>query len=120
MGLLVDVPKAHFGNTNDGNTSRTFFANHELSASITGIDVNLIYRFKIILEAISSGNKINTDAFQKYEGEIEELCVKLYGWHPMTPTVHKILRHGAQVISSALLPIGQLSEEAAESRNKHI
>lgn len=119
MGLIVDVPKANFGNSNDGNTSRRFFADHELSASITGIDVNLIFRFKIILEALSSGHKINVATFEKYSRETEERYVQLYQWHPMSPTIHKILRHGAEVISSALLPIGQLSEEAAEARNKH-
>ena len=36
----------------------------------------------------------------------------------MPVTVHKILIHGAFVISNALLPIGQLSEEAQEARNK--
>uniref|UniRef100_A0A1E1WB45 Uncharacterized protein n=1 Tax=Pectinophora gossypiella TaxID=13191 RepID=A0A1E1WB45_PECGO len=37
----------------------------------------------------------------------------------MTPTMHKILVHGATVMEIALLPIGMLSEEAAEARNKH-
>ncbi|CAH1994580.1 unnamed protein product [Acanthoscelides obtectus] len=37
----------------------------------------------------------------------------------MTPTLHKILVHGSTVIKHAILPIGQLSEEAAEARNKH-
>jgi hypothetical protein len=37
----------------------------------------------------------------------------------MTPTMHKILIHGAIVIENALLPIGQLSEEAVEARNKY-
>lgn len=37
----------------------------------------------------------------------------------MTLTVHKILIHDASVIETALVPIGQLSEEAAEIRNKH-
>ena len=36
----------------------------------------------------------------------------------MPPTVHKVLLHGADIISQALLPIGQLSEEAQEARNK--
>lgn len=49
MGLKVDIPKAYFGNTNDGNTSRRFFNNPELAAEITGIDFQLIYRLKIIL-----------------------------------------------------------------------
>jgi hypothetical protein len=37
----------------------------------------------------------------------------------MTPPMHKMLIHGAIVIENALLPIGQLSEEAAEARNKY-
>ena len=49
----------------------------------------------------------------------EKLYVDLYGWHPMSPTMHKILLHGAVICENAILPIGQLSEEAAEARNKH-
>ena len=36
-----------------------------------------------------------------------------------TPTMHKKLIHGDVIIKHALLPIGQLSEEATEARNKH-
>ncbi|KAF2888288.1 hypothetical protein ILUMI_17885 [Ignelater luminosus] len=35
MSLLVDIPKAGFGSTNDGNTSREFFHVPNLSAEIT-------------------------------------------------------------------------------------
>jgi len=38
----------------------------------------------------------------------------------MTPTMHKILIHGAIVIENAQLHIGKLSEEAAEARNKYV
>ena len=120
IGLLVDFPKANFGNTNDGNTSRRFFNDYEISASITGVNINIIYRFKIILEVLSSGYNINIHEFKKYCRETEELYVELYSWYPMSPTVHKILRHGSDVILNALLSIGQLSEEAAEARNKHL
>lgn len=120
MGLLVDIPKAGFGNTNDGNTSRRFFADPDTSSRITGIDVNIIKRFKIILEAISSGHSINVEEFEEYTTDTAKLYVQLYGWHPMSPTLHKILIHGATVISHAIVPIGnKLSEEAAEARNKH-
>jgi hypothetical protein len=44
-GLIIDVPKQGSGNSNDGNTARRFFADPEMTASITGIDVNLIKRF---------------------------------------------------------------------------
>lgn len=119
MGLMVDIPKAGFGNTNDGNTSRRFFNNPELAAEITGVDIRIINRLKIILEVISSGFQIDTTKFATYTMDTAKLYVDLYEWHPMTPTLHKILIHGAVVIEHALLPIGQLSEEAAESRNKH-
>ena len=36
----------------------------------------------------------------------------------MPPTLHKFLIHEADIISSALLPIGQLTEEAQEACNK--
>ncbi|KAK9688610.1 hypothetical protein QE152_g35188 [Popillia japonica] len=118
-GLLVDMPKTNFGNTNDGNTSRRFFENPHLAADITGINYELIYRLKVILETISSGHKIDSQKYDCYAKETAKLYVSLYGWHPMTPTMHKILTHGATIIENALLPIGQLSEEAAEARNKH-
>ena len=38
----------------------------------------------------------------------------------MPPTLHKLLCHSAAVIESCLLPIGMMSEEAAESTNKKI
>ena len=119
MGLLVDVPKAGYGNTNDGNTSRRFFAEPDTSSRISGINVDLIKRFGVILEVVSSGFAINAEKFSTYAHTTAMLYVELYGWHPMSPTVHKILIHGAQVIRHAILPIGQLTEEAAEARNKN-
>ncbi|KAK4883557.1 hypothetical protein RN001_006876 [Aquatica leii] len=119
LGLIVDVLKAGFGNSNDGNTSRRFFADHELSASITGIDSGLIYSIEVILEAVSSGHKIDTTKFKLFCSDSAKLCVELYPWHPMTPTLYKILFHGSFIIEKALLPIGMMSEEAAEARNKH-
>lgn len=113
------MPKVNFGNTNDGNTSRRFFENPQLAADITKVDFELIYRLKVILETISSGHKIDVQQFDEYAMATAKLYVDLYEWHPMTPTMHKILIHGAAVIENALLPIGQLSEEAAEARNKH-
>lgn len=119
LGLIIDIPKPGFGNTNDGNTSRRFFENPELAATITGLDGHLIYRLKVILEVLSSGHTINIKMFGAYAYKTAELYVKLYSWHPMTPTLHKILIHGPVIIQKALLPIGQLSEEASEARNKH-
>lgn len=46
--------------------------------------------------------------------------VELYPWYYMPTSVHKLLIHSPQIVAHALLPIGQLSEEAQEVRNKHI
>ena len=56
------------------------------------------------------------EKYDKYALDTTRLYVELYPWHPMTPTMHKILLHGAVIIKHALLHIGQLSEEAAEAR----
>lgn len=43
MELIVDFPKSGgYGNSNDGNTARRFFANSEESAQILGISHELI------------------------------------------------------------------------------
>jgi len=55
----IDQPRPReSGKTNDGYTARRFFFNPDLSSSITGIDKEIIVRFKVILEVISSGKKI--------------------------------------------------------------
>ena len=46
------------------------------------------------------------------------MATNLYPWYYMPATVHKILFHGAEIISSVALPVGSLSKEAQESRNK--
>ena len=36
----------------------------------------------------------------------------------LTPTVHKVLCHGQIIIESNILPLGELTEEAQEARNR--
>lgn len=57
LGLIVDKPRSGgCGNSNDGNTARRFFQNWEESAKITGLNPDVVYRGKIILETLASGN----------------------------------------------------------------
>lgn len=118
MHLLVDIPKPGFGTTNDGNTARYFFSNPSLAASITGIDERLIKNLSIILRTMACGYAINTSAFKQFTEETSKLYFDLYPWYNMPSSLHKILIHGADIIKFAALPIGMLSEEAMESRNK--
>jgi hypothetical protein len=59
LGLLVDFLKPEFGSSNDGNMARCFFKNYNISADIIGIGENLIIRFHIILQCLSSDHNIN-------------------------------------------------------------
>lgn len=80
----------------------------------------MIKRFHVILQTISSGYEINLIRFQDYALQTARCFVDLYPWFYMPTSVHKILIHGAEVINSSVLPIGQMSEDAQESTNKFI
>lgn len=84
----------------------------------TGLNEELVERFSTILQALTSGRKINCDKFEEYAMDTAKLYVEKYKWWRMSPTVHKVLLHGAAVIRSLIVPIGQLSEEALEAGNK--
>ena len=93
LGVQVDIPKAGFGNTNDGNTSRSFFSNPELSSQITGVNLDLIKGLHVILEVISSRYKIDAVKFDAFAHETAKLHINLHGWYPMSPKMHKVLMH---------------------------
>lgn len=117
-GLIVDKPKPGFGNSNDGNTARRFFKTAELSAEITKIDIKLIKMMHIIMIVVSSGNEIDVEKFREFAHNTARYFVEQYPWYNMPPTLHKYFIHGPEIVASALLPIGQLTEEAQEARNK--
>lgn len=117
-GLIVDKPKPGFGSSNDGNTARRFFSDPELTAEITNIDINLIKRIHIILMVVASGYEIDVEKFRQFSHNTARLFVEKYSWYNMPPTVHKYFIHGPEIISSAILPIGQLTEESQEACNK--
>lgn len=80
----------------------------------------MIIRFRTILTCIASCCPINLSAFQRYLAETVELYVREYSWYYMPVTVHKVLFHGKEIISTCILPIGNFSEEAQEARNKEV
>lgn len=119
LNLLIDIVKQGSGTTNDGNTARRFFQNPEKTAAITGLNEELVRRFAVILQAITSGEHVAVSNFREYALETAKKYVELYDWYYMPSTVHKLLIHGADIIASnAIVPIGSLSEEASEARNK--
>lgn len=73
MGLLVDKPKPGFGSTNDGNTARQFFLNAAGITSVIGVDKNLIERFNIMLQTLSSEHEIDLETFENYVSNTKSL-----------------------------------------------
>lgn len=121
LGLIVDKPRSGgSGTSNDGNSARKFFTHPDISAEITGLNKDLIYRCCVLLQALGSGYKINSEKFKIYALETAYELVQQYPWYYLPASVHKILLHGSKVIDHALLSIGELSEEAAESSNKNL
>lgn len=118
MGLVIDFPDPKGGTSNDGNTARRFFENHEISASILGLDADLLFRVSALLRALMSGIRINGEAFSTFALQTARQYALLYSWYPMSPSLHKLLLHAGTIASGLLLPIGLMSEEAQESRNK--
>lgn len=118
LGLRIDIVKQGSGSSNNGNTSRRFFADPKITAEITGVDEELIRRFATILQTINCGEEINSEKFGSYAYKTAKIFIEKYSWYFMPITVHKVLLHGKEIIKHAALPIGTLSEEAQEARNK--
>jgi len=119
LGIIVDKPKAGgSGTTNDGNTARRAFEKPDILAEYLGLDCQLLCNFKTILIALSIQLPIDPTKFEKLCNSTAETYVKHYSWYPMPSTLHKILMHGADIISTSMLPVGILGEEASEARNK--
>ena len=68
VGLIVDVPQHGSGTSNNG----------------------------IILQAMTSGKRIDFIKFEEYCEETAKLHVSLYEWFKMPVTVHKVLIHGVR------------------------
>lgn len=119
MGLNVDKPLSNgSGNSNDGNTARRAFSNAALLSSILDFDYDILQSFHTILTTINCEYDINSEKFKAFCAKVFVAYHKKYPWYPMSPTVHKVLVHGHQIIDTCLVPVGCLGEHASESRNK--
>jgi hypothetical protein len=121
MGLLVDIVRPNAGATNDGNTARTALSDRyrQQFAKILQIEQWLLDDLHTLCIVLSSNLSINAELLRDFCKNLAHKYVATYPWYPMTVTLHKILIHGADIIQSCKIPIGMLSEQAAESRNKY-
>lgn len=118
LSITVDVVKQGVGTTNTGNVARSFFARAKSVATATGLSEVLIKRLHNILQVLTCGNMVDCRKFENYCSRTVELCVELYSWYKLPPSVHKVLLHGSKIIESLKLPIGWFSKEPQEANNK--
>ena len=121
LRLRANEPRAGgSGNSNDGNTARRAFRSSAKFAACPGVDERLIQDLHVILQAISRFHRLDTSALASFCRRTAQRYVELYGWFPMPTTLHRLLAHSAEVVKSCHLPIGMMSEEAAEAANKRV
>ncbi|XP_033226017.1 uncharacterized protein LOC117178698 [Belonocnema kinseyi] len=96
MGLIVDVPKHRSGTSNTGNTARRFFRYPDLTSEIRHVVRELIRTFGIILQAMASGEAIDTFKFGKYCQQTAQMYFNLYNWYGYYTDSHHVLKDFTQ------------------------
>ena len=100
------------GTTNDGNTARRFFEKPKEVAKILGVPEDLIRGIAKIWTTLKSGHIINAEEFgQQCDEWVEKYKNSTISWYKMSPSLHKILKHGKAVIEYFPVPVAWLSEE---------
>jgi len=92
----------------------------DITAEICGVPVKFVSNLRDIYGALASGFDIAVDRFEALCKETEKLFFDHVGWFSLTPTLHRIFKHAAQVIEACPLPIGVTTEEASEANNKNV
>lgn len=107
------------GTTNNENTARTCFADPIKFAEALEIDSEIVKRLAIILIAFKQKSPVNQATLKRYCNETYCLIYSIYDWIQISPSVHKMLRHGVDIQSNLALPISYYAEDAGESAHKH-
>lgn len=68
---------------------------------------------------VDSVERTDLDIFQSLCMRAIKLLKDNYSWRNLTPSIHKLLVHGAEIIKLQPLPIAYLSEEVLEASIKY-
>ena len=131
LGRRIDTADAagHSGNSLTGPLARRFFGDKcrgLLSQLAKGTQLDALKKLHlnlyIILRIISSKNrKIDLERFGNHCRNTYLSILLEFSWFDLTPTVHKVLAHAAELISNnACLGLGNFSEEGLEACHKLI
>lgn len=85
------------GTSNTGNLARRCFKDPTIFADALQIDCLLVTNIATILAAFKSKARINLDKLELFCWKTYCLQYELYPWARMSPTCHKLLKHGCSV-----------------------
>ena len=78
----------------------------------------LVSNLDIIWRAMSNGKHINPIQFEKLcEKTLHQYMIDA-GWYSLSPTLHRVLVHGRDIIEATPIAIGATSEEGSEANAK--
>ena len=111
------------GNSNSGNTARSFFKHSTETADILNVPVRVVTLFHELLCMLNNPYKaVNEEIYGSKACELYNyLTLPLFGFNiaPMSTSVHRMLCHGLDFIRAFIEPLGMLSESSIEARNKY-
>ena len=93
----------------------------DVTAAICGVPNQLVKNLHIIWSTLASGFAVDPDKFQALCDETRDIYFDErsgVSWYNISPTLHKVLVHGGDLIRNCVLPIGLTNEEAGEGNNK--
>ena len=121
MILKLKLFPGKTGNSNDGNTARTAFENFETFARILGWPEDLVRDLHYLILAVNSTSMVSPEKFEKLANDwLNRFHRSEFKWNVLSPTVHLLLHHGADIIRYFNAPLGLFSEEGPEANNKII
>ena len=92
--------------------ARRFFENPKFVAKTLGVPEDLVRGIAKIWTTLKSGHIINAADFGKMCDEwMENYKTSSISWFKLSPSLHKILKHGKEVIEYFPVPVAWLSEE---------
>lgn len=119
FGVHFDEPRqGGTASSTTGSVCRKLLKDPKKLAEVLELDFTLVERLGIILKALNCKEEIDGEKFGKYALDTYKIFIQNYPWFYMPCTMHKVLAHGGEIIKSSPLPVGMMTEEGAEAKNK--
>ena len=119
LGFRIDMPSIRNGRTTDGNMARILFSKTDYFSSVLDLDSTFIKKLSILLACVSSSRRIMPDKYKSLASEVFDFYSQNYiTAQNISPTIHRLLVHGAQYFENLPLPTGVLSEQSVELGHK--